>query len=163
MYIKHVFFCSFYIAIQQNLWIQHDPKLWTCTTDCSHFLTLFFPSYFQPTWMCNSIWWYMKEAANQHQLSLMKSLCTASYYPPTEGTTTLISSWISCVPSYTNCTGQITEQNTGELQLKSHPWQITNNPVWRWAITYCLLYSVPTCRGWLYNMSTTISIWSEHR
>lgn len=28
---KLVFFCSFYTDFQQNLWIQHDPKLRTCT------------------------------------------------------------------------------------------------------------------------------------
>lgn len=61
----------------------------------------------------------------------MKLVCTVGYYPPTGGTTTLISSRISCVASYMHYTGQITEQNIEELQLKSCPCQITNYLVGR--------------------------------
>ena len=140
--IKYVFFCSFYMDIQQNLRIQHDPKLWTCTTDCSHdFSTLFFSICFQPTWICNSVWPYKSKLLNSTswiwwnqyvQLGIILLLKVPQ-----------LSSRISCVASYIHCTGQITEQNTGELQLKSHPWQISNYPECRWEITY---YLFPWCQ-----------------
>lgn len=84
----------------------------------------------------------------------MQSVCTAGYYPPTGSTTTLTSSRISCVASHMHYSDQITEQNTQELQLKSHPWQITNYLVGRWAIilfvvlSVNLVYRIPWEKSW---------------